>query len=129
MSLDETINTKENFYFIHVVDPKHIYVFYFIVFPRDDFELFLDSVYGAHMKAWDKDKPWNPEDYINIMFINLKTPYFEKYKEYRVRELVATVVHELIHAIDESLTEGQVWYLERLLLIKGYKYSRIKVYK
>ena len=111
-----------NFYFIYQVD-NIFWAFYIIKDYGDAFSLFLDSVYGVHIRLWDKQKEWQPDEHYHLLMINLRAPI--NGNTYVVRDLVATIVHELLHALGVK-DESQVSMLEKILL-EGYRYSRIKI--
>ena len=119
MGLEKLLGLS-NFYSIHRRD-NIIWVYYWILYPFDEFELTLSLVSGATIKTFVKKDERLQDVYIS--YVNLVAPYREDGK-YHVRWLVETIVHELLHTMgvkDEDL-------VERLTkeLLKGYRFSKIR---
>jgi hypothetical protein len=85
---------------------------------------FLEN-FGLCLDAYFSDK--NRERTYRVAAINLTAPYDDLKLEYNIRELIATVVHEVLHCLGVD-SEAQTEYLTEKLLM-GYRFSVIKLYK
>jgi hypothetical protein len=117
---------KENFVTVYW-DKKNeiVWAYYAILNPSSYTYLEFSENYGLCLDVYASEK--NRDRKYRIAAINLTAPFDYLKLEYNIRELVATVIHEIIHCMGVD-SETQTEYLTEKLLM-GYKFSVIKLYK
>jgi hypothetical protein len=96
------------------------WVYYAIFNPALTEYAELSEVYGFYAEIDDIET----NNKYRIIAINLIKPYNKKRKEYRIRELAGTIIHELLHYLGIE-REGYILDLTRKLL-ERYRFSVIK---
>jgi hypothetical protein len=100
-----------------------VWVYYAIYNPLLTEYAELSEVYGFYAEIEDIET----KNKYRIIAINLIKPYNKKRKEYRIRELVGSILHELLHylGIEEEELAGNL----TKKLLERYRFSVIKPYK
>ena len=117
---------KKNFVTVYWDEKNEIaWAYYAILNPfQYTYPEFLEN-FGLCLDAYFSDK--NRERTYRVAAINLTAPFDYLALEYNIRELIATVVHEVLHCLGVD-SEAQTEYLTEKLLM-GYRFSVIKLYK
>jgi len=102
-----------------------VWAYYAILNPSSYTYLEFLENYGLCLDVYASEK--NRDRKYRIAAINLTAPFDDLKLEYNIRELVATVIHEIIHCMGVD-SEAQTEYLTEKLLM-GYRFSVIKLYK
>jgi len=118
MGIDEILSQYKNFIFIVETTDEDLWVFYFIKDFSDPESIWMDSVYGFHMKGKKDDI------FVDIYAINLRMCYDYEKQYYSLRCLIGTILHELLHKYIHEEKPVEVLTKE---LMRNYKYSRIYI--
>jgi len=117
MSIDDILSKYKHFIFLRETTEEDLWVFYVIREFSEPEDIWMDSVYGFHMKGIDKDgRP------VDIYAINLTACYNWEKGYYSTRCLIGTAIHELLHKFFQD--EEPVRYFT-MGLVKGYRYKKI----
>lgn len=120
MSIDEVVERKlrecRALYLRVQTTPEDVWYYYYMRYIECD-AIWMDFLYGFHFYQENKDG-----SRLDVYAVNLKLCY-EK-GVYSIRCLVDTVIHELLHKFTPNETVVQITTSE---LLKGYKFSKIKV--
>jgi len=114
--LDEILSQYKNFLFLDETTDEDLWVFYVIRDFSDPESIWMDSVYGFHMRGKKDDK------LVDIYAINLRMCYNYEKQYYSLRCLIDTILHELLHKYIHEEKTVDVLVRE---LMKGYRYQRI----